>query len=1191
MSARLAGEDRRRFVRRHVAVRERHGRRRRHGATASNAAFSLAVTLLSGTGVRAQVPPDRTDPTTIADVTSATRGYFRQPALHGDLVVFVAEGDLWRVPAAGGLAQRLTSHTAEETRPAISPDGRWLAFSASYEGPREVWLMPVTGGPPIRQTWDGASADVAGWAPDGRLLYATQKYSTLPNTQLVTLSPCYAERGTPGRAATNETSAPTCSPQREVLPLATGAEGSWSADGSTLFFNRFAKQGSFTKRYVGGTAENIWRWQVGTDREATALTADWPGTSRSPLWWNGRVYFASDRAPKGSAWPQGERAPHWDGGIMNVWSMDERGGDVRQHTFHSDYDVQALSLHDGRIAYQQGADLWLLDLRAPATNGQSTANPARIAIALASDFDQMRENWIERPMEYLTAAHVSPNGDRIALVSRGHVFVAPVGAGRLVHVTRKPGVRYRQAKFLADGKRLLALSDESAEVELWTLPADGLGEREQLTHDATILRWDGVPSPDGRWIAHSDKNQDLWLYDTREERDRKIAHSLHASAWISSAPGFADLAWSPDSRWLAYNDVSTNFLGRIVIYDTQTGTHTPVTTDRYDSWSPAWSPDGNWLWFLSDRTFNSRVGSPWGARQPDPYFDERTRIYGISLRQQFDSPFAAKTELASSAAAERPAPEASPGNAVPPVSAVTIDLTGITSRLIEVPVPAGNHRDLATDGRRLYWMNVTSATPRRTNLISVAIGSTEATPAAVVENIVAFELSADRRKLMVRRGQDIFVFDAAARAPQNLNENRVDLGGWSFPVDPREEWQHHFVDAWRLERDYFYDTAMHGVDWPAMLRKYQPLADRVTDRSELNDVIAQMVGELSALHIYVRGGDLRTAAEEAAVPGLGGVLERDEAARGWRVARIYRSDPDLPDDLAPLARPGVDVREGDVILAIDGVATLDVADPAVLLRNKAGRQVRITVQPAARGQEQRDVIVEPITQGRERELRYDEWEYTRRLAVDSLSEGRIGYVHLRAMGSGNIAEWTREYYPVFNRHGLIIDVRHNSGGNIDSWLLGKLLRQTWFWWQPRVGEPYGNMPYAFNGPMVVLVNERTASDGEAFAEGFRRLGLGRVIGNRTWGGEIWLSSNNVLADRGIATAAEQGVYADGEWLIEGWGVDPDVAIENTPLATAGGRDAQLEAAVRALLDELATRPVMTPPPPAYPDKGRRSGGG
>jgi len=344
------------------------------------------------------------------------------------------------------------------------------------------------------------------------------------------------------------------------------------------------------------------------------------------------------------------------------------------------------------------------------------------------------------------------------------------------------------------------------------------------------------------------------------------------------------------------------------------------------------------------------------------------------------------------------------------------------------------------------------------------------------------------------------------------------------------------------------------------------------------------VGELSALHIFVRGGDLRDAGDDAWPASLGASLVRDQAAGGYRVAHVIQTDPDRPDRRVPLSAPGVDVVEGDVIEAVNGVAALSAPDSAALLRGQAGKQVRLRVKPKD-GAAARDVIVVPIAAQAEESLRYDEWEYTRRLAVDKASQNQIGYVHLRAMGSGNMAEWMREFYPVFNRAGLVIDVRHNSGGNIDSWILGRLLRKAWFYWQPRVGQPYWNMQYAFRGHIVVLVNERTASDGEAFAEGFRRLGLGKVLGTRTWGGEIWLSSSNFLVDRGIATAAETGVYGpEGQWLIEGRGVDPDIVVDNLPHATFNGQDAQLDAAVKHLQELIRTKPIPVPPPPPYPIK-------
>jgi len=344
-----------------------------------------------------------------------------------------------------------------------------------------------------------------------------------------------------------------------------------------------------------------------------------------------------------------------------------------------------------------------------------------------------------------------------------------------------------------------------------------------------------------------------------------------------------------------------------------------------------------------------------------------------------------------------------------------------------------------------------------------------------------------------------------------------------------------------------------------------------------------MVGELSALHIFVRGGDIRQG-EQVPSGTLGATFVRDEQAGGFRVEHIYRSDPDIPDELSPLAQLNVNVAEGDVIESVNGIPALSSRDIEQLLRNQAGKQVLLGVKPKAGGAS-RQVIVTPITMARENDLRYDEWEYTRRLAVEKEGNGKLGYVHLRAMSAANITEWQREFYPVFDRDGLIIDVRHNNGGNIDSWILEKLLRKAWFFWQPRVGDPTWNMQYAFRGHVVVLVDQNTASDGEAFAEGFRRLGLGKVIGTRTWGGEIWLTQSNVLVDRGIATAAEIGVFGpEGDWLIEGHGVEPDIVVDNLPHATFNGEDAQLAAAIKHLQDELRRKPIPVPIAPKYPDK-------
>jgi tricorn protease len=1075
------------------------------------AALALLLVLPLSVGAQAPVAP----------------GYFRQPSLHRDRLVFTAEGDLWRVGIGGGTAERLTTHPALEQRPAISPDGRTLAFSASYEGPTEVYTMDLENpGVPTRRTFEGGAALVVGWTPRGEVLYSTRKYSGLPNTQLATIDP---------RTGTSK-----------LVELAQASDGVMDADG-TLYFTRLPFQGSYAKRYKGGTAQNIWRFSS-AGGEAQPLTADYAGTSRTPMVWNGRVYFASDRD-----------------GTMNLWSMARDGKDLRQHTRHSGgFDVLSPALHDGRIAYQLGADLRVYDI----ASGTDRAIPIR----LVSDFDQLRERWMRNPADWVTDWHVSPTGDRAVFTVRGQVYVLPVQQGRVVEAFPSKRVRFREARFMPNGRELLAIGDESGENEFWKLPANGIGAREQLTSDATVMRWDGHPSPDGKWVAHYDKHQQLWLLEVATKRQRKLGQS--------EAGGFFSVRWSPDSRFVAYSNASANQMSQVYLYDVNAQRATAVTSDRYDSWSPVWSPDGKWLFFLTDRFFQSSVFSPWGARQPEPFFDKQTKIYYVSMRPGERSPFLADDELhaALTSDAGRQTSGRDSTRATPPPSP-PVDLTGIQTRILEAPVPNGNYNALDHDGKRLYYTSF-DRSANRTTLHSLEVTNKQPRPETYMEDIRSYELTADRKKLFIRKANAFYVLDAGAKAPADLSKHTLDLGGWQIRFDPRDEWRQMFVDAWRLHRDWFYDRNMHGVNWAAMRARYEPLVERVTDRSELSDLIAQMVGELSALHASVGGGDLRGGRDTVAVASLGARFEK--VANGFRVAHVYRNDPDLPAELSPLSRPESEVRTGEVIETVNGVPAASAPDIGALLRGQVDKQVLLGVRgPGAL----RQVVVVPVSQAREFDLRYDEWEYTRRLAVEAQSDNQIGYVHLRAMGAGNMAEWLREFYPVFNRPGLIIDVRNNSGGNIDSWILGRLLRKAWMYWQPRVGQPYWNMQYAFRGHMVVLANEWTASDGEAFAEGFRRLGLGKVIGTRTWGGEIWLSAGNSMVDRGIATAAETGVYGpEGQWLIEGHGVDPDVVVDNPPHATFRGADPQLDAAIVHLKEEIRKKPITVPPAPKYPDK-------
>jgi tricorn protease len=1052
------------------------------------------------------------------------KGYYRFPEIHGDTLVFTAEGDLWSVSTAGGTARRLTTHPAEETHPSISTDGRTIAFTASYEGPAELYTMPLTGGLPVRRTYEAESSIATTWTTKGELVYTTSHFATLPDLQLVALDLEEAKR--------------------RRIPLSQASEGSYDDTGTKLFFVRPSYHRNVTKRYKGGTARNIWKFVEGA-QEAEVLTRDYAGGSHTPMWWQGRVYFITDRD-----------------GTMNIWSMDENGQDLKQHTFHSGWDVRDADLNGGRIAYQVGADIWIYDI----ASGESH----EVAITLASDFDQLREKWVKKPMDYLTSSHIHPEGDSVVLTSRGRVFVAPVGDGRRARLSRTPGLRYRDAVFMPDGDSILALSDETGELEFVTIPVTGVGEHETLTDDGKILRFRGIPSPDEKWIVYTDNNEDLWLLNTASKEQKVIS---------TNREGAGDVSWSPDSRWIAFGQRALNAFQQVYIYNVEDSSLTPLTSDRFNSTSPSWSPDGKWIYFLSDRNLRSVVGSPWGTRQPEPFFNRPVKIYQVSLQKGARSPFKAKDELYEEIEKSNDEEKEGESDDVP---AIEIDLEGIERRVREVPIEAGDYRGLAVNDKALFWLTRDEGLEFKFNLTAAEITNEDVELEKLVEDIRYYELSQNGKKVLVQKRDGIYVLDAVAEAPSELADVKVNLDGWTFPINVREDWRQIFVDAWRLERDYFYDPGMHGLDWDAMRDKYLPLVDRVTTREELSDLIGRFVGELSALHTSVRGGDLREGPDKIKVPTLGARFERDVDQGGYRIDYIYQSDPDFPDRLSPLAHPDVGASEGDVIESVNGVETLSVDDIGALLRNEEGRQVRLRIKSGENGKS-RDVIATPTDD--EFSLRYSDWEYTRRRHVEQESENKIGYVHLRAMGSRDITAWYEQFYPVFNRQGLILDFRHNRGGNIDSLILEKLIRQAWFYWKSRVGEPYWNMHYAFRGHMVALCDENTASDGEAVIEGFRRLGLGKIIGMRTWGGEIWLSSSNRLSDGGLARAPMSGVYGpEGEWLIEGHGVDPDIEVDNLPHATFNGEDAQLDAAIEYLLGEIEKDPRAVPPPPPYPDK-------
>ena len=974
----------------------------------------------------------------------------------------------------------------------LSPDGMHIAFWAGYEGAPDAYVMPVEGGVPKRISWD--SARPVGWTPEGKVMLRTMTYAGLPDMRIVLVDP---ETG-----------------DLDQVPLSQAAEGSLAADG-TLFFARMPRQGSNSRWYKGGLAQKLWKFASGMD-EAMPLTTDYPGTSRQPnVMRDGRVYFLSDRE-----------------GAMNIWSMNQDGGDLQRHTTYTDWDIQELAGDDATLVYRLGADLFTMDI----ASGQT----AKVPITLVTDSDQALTDWETQPLRYLADAAVSHDGKRVAFVSRGELFVAPVGKGRTVHASRNSGIRYRNVVFTKDSSSVIALSDRSGELEWWRTPVDGLEAPVQITDGPSMLRQDGVPSPDGRYLSQINYRGSLWVVDLQTGSTTRVAETHRGNG-----------TWSPDSRYMMYAAPTPSLMSALYVYDVQEKTSRQVTSDRFMDGFATFSADSEWLYFISSRTWNSSVFSPWGERAPQPHFENRDKIYAIPLHKDATFPFAAPDELAADVSAKEDK-EAEEGNE----KAFIAMQWDLQHKLREVPLPAGSYQGLAANKKRLFYRS-------EGNLMALDF-KPDAEPIRLVEGAPRFELSGKGDHILVQKGGKLHVIAASSGKDATLNsDNEVSTGDLRFAIDKRAEWTQIYNDAWRMHRDYFWDPAMHGVDWEAMRDKYGVLLPRVGSREDLSDVQAMLVSELSLLHSNAGGGDVRGEDLNVAPASLGGVFERDAATGGFRLVHRYAADPDLPGYWSPLAHPDVLVEEGSVIRAINGQSTATVAHLGALLIDQAGKQVRLDVlDPDG---EERDVIVTPFTARDAFNLRYHEWEHSRRMRVEEASEGAIGYVHLRAMGRNDIGQWTREFYSQTRKQGLIVDVRHNNGGNIDSWVLSQLLRKAWSYFKPRQGDVTSNMQYAFNGHLVVLVDERTASDGEAFADGFRRLGLGEAIGMRTWGGEVWLTSSNRQVDGGVARASEIGVYGpEREWLIEGWGFVPDIEVDNLPHETFNGRDAQLEAAVQHL---------------------------
>ena len=892
-------------------------------------------------------------------------------------------------------------------------------------------------------------------------------------------------------------------------------------------------------------------------------------------------------------------------GTVNLWSVAAAGGPPRQHTRHSGWDIRSAALDGSRVVYALGADLHLRRSRAPTKTA-----PCRSA--LGGDFDQQRTRWVRQPAPFLSSVRLAPNGERVALVVRGRVATQGVGSLRRAEVSVPEGTRCRETVFSTDSRHVFSICDSSGELEIWRFPANGSGAGVQITHGASGLQDSVFPSPDGKWLAHFDRDSRLMLTPL-------TAQGGGASQAIDTPRAGSEgshLAWSPDSKAIAFTrpDAGTYVRDRLFVYMLAEKKLHPVSSDRYDTGSVAFTPDNKWLYFLSDRTFASLNRAPWGDRNVGPYFDRRSKVYALALQPGLRFPFRAHDELepagarpdaattttttvsaaggaasavvtvqtkSAPAAASAAASSASSPRGRAALPAIVVD--GLEMRLHEVPLPAGNYTALDTDGKRLYVLEADSSPDRKTSLRTLSIDNAGAPAELFAAEVKQFDLTPDGKKMLVVRSVrnnetgDVLIVDAAPKLATDTGKSQVRWNDWQVAVEPRAEWRQIFADAWRMHRDVFYDAGMLGVDWAASRRRYEPLLERVTDRAELDELLAQMVSELHTLHSQVGRSDLRQGGDDIPAAALGGRYAK--VAEGFRVERVYRSDPELPSERSPLAQ--ADVHEGEIVTAVNGRSTVALADLSQAIRGQVGRQVLLSLKTGTG--KTREVIVTPVPIARDRQLATSDWETGLGERVAARSQSRIGYLRLRAMGPADIATFAREFYANIDRDGLVIDVRGNNGGSIDSWIIEKLLRRAWTYWQPRSPPgtpPYPNMQETFRGHLAVLIDEQTYSDGETFAEGIKRLKLGTLIGKRTAGAGVWLSDRNTLVDNGIMRAAQTPYFSpEGAWLVEGIGVTPDIEVDNPPRATFEGGDAQLDAAITHLQRRLAEQPIFVPKAP------------
>ncbi len=1100
-------------------------------------------------------------------------GYYRHPTIHGDQVVFVCEDDLWTVPVTGGFARRLTASTGRVSFPVLSPDGAWVAYTSQDEGPNEVWVMDAEGGAPRRLTWLGHLTQTVGWRPDSKaIVFASDWRQIRRGLQHLAEVPV---QGGPPRAL-------EVGPARAV---------SYEPSGKGVVLGRNSGDPARWKRYRGGTAGTIWIDREGHGSFAPLLELE--GNLASPMWVGDRIWFLSDHE-----------------GYGNLYSCSPQGGDVRRHTDHEDYYVRFPCTDGARIVYHAGADLFVYD---PAVD-----RAAPISIRIASPRSSRSRRFVDAA-RYLDSFHLHPKGHSAAVVSRGGAFTMGLWDGPVTRHGEVSRERRRLAAWLADGSRLVSVSDAPGEEVLVVEDAAGGPSKEVAKDVGRPLEL--VPSPAApHRVALSNHRQELWVVDVDKKTKKKVAESGYDR--------IQGMAWSPDGRWLAYAVPVSYRATSLRLLDADTGKTVVVTGSDFLDVRPAFDPEGRYLYFLSWRVFDPVYDSHYF----DLGFPRGARPYLVLLRADdaspFDAaqrdpraPFDAPPEPPGSVTKAAPGAKGAKGKAKAKAKSsaaveVRIDVAGLENRIVALPVPEGRYTKVAGAPGRVLMSQVPVEGTLDRPWPDPAEPPSKATLEAydlkrekretVASGISDFEVTADGKTLGLRVGNRLRVVGGGATAEElgAKEKERGRASGWvdllrlRAEVIPGLEWRQMLREAWRLQRDHFWTPDMSGISWTSIYDRYLPLVDRVGTRAELSDLVWEMQGELGTSHAYEIGGDYR-AAPPWYQGFLGADLEYRARTKSWHVVRIPHGDVWDERQSSPLSAPGLDVREGDRLVAIDGREVGKDVSPYERLVHRAGQAVRLTLERGAGKGRGKARSVNVVAAPDETALRYRDWVEANRAWVHAKGKGKVGYVHIPDMGPNGYSEFHRYYRIEVERDGLIVDVRFNGGGHVSQILIEKLLRRRIGYDKARWQKvPISYPDAAPKGPMVALINEYAGSDGDIFSHAFKAYGLGPLVGKRTWGGVIGVWPRHALVDGSVTTQPEfSSWFADIGWGIENRGVPPDVEVDIRPQDYRAGKDPQLErgltealARVKAskpLVPDFADRPNLRPPRLSGPKRTRR----